>query len=318
MSVTLGAQPFSSGAATYAFIIPSVTADGSLLTIGASVASSTRTYTPSGAAATMLAVTPDSGTSAVSGHGSYMWQGTVDIADTGATILFTQAGGNVKTLFLWALVDNPDPVAPRNRVVANSTTLATTTKLTPASTVTAFGSIEIQFVFDSRGATTPNTTNWTRPLSMSAEAEGFLTGSSQFTSGAVGYNVTTLNAGAAIGGDTWTADTSGAASAAIGSMWTIGILTTAGAPTLTYTRQRQEIFDCTASVGGSPTLTKIEGPSITITENPAAYFKVTMPEVLSSDLVLDVGLAGAETVREVISAEAYQALRLVYDGADWN
>jgi hypothetical protein len=314
MSVTKSLQAFSSAAASYAYTVPTISNDGSFIIVFAVCASNTRTYSPSGGPG-LTTLAPSSGSSSQSGHISYAWQGSANIADTGATITFTQTGGNLKTLFATFVVSDPHASSPMN-VHPALALAAGTSHASPGSLTTAYGCVELQAVFDSRGASTPNTSTWGAPGAMSSSSGLALTGTTALCSGALGYNATVLATGSAVGGDSWAFDQS-----AIGSSWTIAVRTSAagGDPVISYTRQRVVEVDARASTGGTVALTQTDGPTtgVGISEGPTGFFRVTVPEDQSEEIELTLAMTGATSQVLTILPVGFRNNRWVFDGADW-
>lgn len=313
MAVTIGTQAFSSGASSFAFTVPTIPSDGCLLIVMACSASSSNSFSPSGGPS-LTSVTPTSGSSSQSGHASHLWIGTADEEDSEDTITFSQTGGSLKTLFCWAVVTDPH-TTPIDTAVA--TTLSSgTSHAVPASTTGVYGCIELQFVSDSRGASTPNTSAWTKPDSMESSTGVAHTGTTALCSGAVGYNDDVLNSSVSIGSDTWTFD-----QAAIGSAWTISLRTTAegGDPELTYTLQKMLEVDASASTA-DVSLDQTDGPTtgVTITEPTADVFRVKYPADHDEAIELTLSMTGAtDEVFTIEPVGSGAGNRYIYDGADW-
>lgn len=309
MTVDIGGYYAPYATSPYGFVVPTIPNDGSLLIVLVTCASMTRTFTPESG---LTAITPTSGTSSQSGHASFAWYGYFDEADSGSTINIAEAGGAlIKAVYLYAVISDPAESSPIHRAIAGTFGSAST-HTSPSGTTGEYGCIELQAMFDSRGGTSPNTTTWDKPAAMSASSTTAATGSSAFVSGAIGYNLSVLGDGDAIGGDVWDPDQS-----ALGSGWTFAIATTAEPPALSYTQTTVEEIDATASTGGTPALTKESGPSVTITEPDPAFFRVERPSVLAEDLVLELSMSGAESEIITVSAEGTQPTRLIYRSEEW-
>lgn len=315
MAVTIGTQVYSSGASTYDFTVPTVPNDGSLLIVAIVSASSSNSFTPSGGP-TLTTLSPTSGTSSQSGHASHFWTGVVDEADSADTIVFTQSGGTLKAMFVWAIVSDPH-ATPIDTAVA-STLASGTSHVVPASTTGVYGCVELQFVFDSRGASTPNTSSWTKPESMEDSTGAAQAGTTALCSGAVGYNDAVLNSGTAVGSDTWTFD-----QAALGSAWTISLRTSAagGDPTISYSLQKVLEVDATGSSGGTVSLAQTDGPTsgVSITESPTGFFRVEYPSDHATEIELTLSMTGDTDEVFVIQPVGAGGAdnRYVYNGTSW-
>lgn len=309
MTVTLGGYYAPYASTPYSFVVPTIPANGSLLLILVACSSSVRSFTPSGGP-TMTAVTPTSGTSSQSGHVSYAWTGTANISDSGTSISFAETGGLLKAVFLWAVISDPAASSPLDKAYAG-TFASAATHTSPSGTTGTTQCIEIQAMFDSRGVSTPNTTVWTAPGSMTASSTTTATGSSSFVSGAIGYNTSLLSSGVAIGNDVWDPDQN-----ALGSGWTFSIKTSAPDPVIHYVADTRRHINATTSVGGTASLTQTSGPTCSIVPGATNIWDIVLPDEFTEDATFNLALTGATTEVITVVADVVQT-RLVYSGGDW-
>ncbi|MFF5445476.1 hypothetical protein [Streptomyces sp. NPDC012888] len=210
---------------------------GDFLVVACVMPSGSRTFSISGGGAggwTSL------GTATQAGHMSQVWWRIADGSDPGATITVTPSTGSIRQVLLLGKVSGAAPVSP---VTSSSNTSASaTTKTTPSLGSVLVNSREVSIVFDTRGASTPQTASWTAPAGETERAEAFTTSGSGACSGAWGDSDATVSG--TIGSRVWTADVT-----ALGSAWTLAIAqaeqtispallastTTLYAPTLTAT-----------------------------------------------------------------------------------
>lgn len=183
---------------------------GDTLLVGCLMPSGSRTFAISGGGGAWTSL----GTAMQSGHMSQVWWRTAEAGDLGASVTVTPSTGNIRQVLLIGRIRG---ALPSNPVTAASTTsAAATTKTTPSLGSVGASSREISIVWDSRGATTPNTSSWTAPAGQTRRGQAFTTAGSGSCSGAWGDSDTTVSG--TIGSRTWTADQS-----ALGSVWTLAI-----------------------------------------------------------------------------------------------
>lgn len=299
--------PFSTSAPSYGLTLPaSGIAAGSRLYVFAVVAADNRTFTPSGGP-TLTSLTP-TGAVSQSGHKSYAWAGAVGPANHGQTITFTMGGTQIKCVFGYVIVDDPHASAPDHLVLG--ATGSGTNHAAPSGSTTAAGCIEIQMACDSRGASTPNTSDWTPPAAMSSGSdEGFNTGTTAFCSMAIGWNATPLASGTGVGGDTWAANQS-----ALGSTWTIAVRTLSVTPEAVYTRTEYVEVDARGSTG-TVTLTQTGGTAAAITEPTPGLFRIVKPAAFSANLTFDLVAGGADTEVITITPAGATSKRVVCTAA---
>lgn len=154
------------------------------------------------------------GTASQSGHMSQVWWRIADASDLGATITVTPSTGNIRQVLLLGKVSGAAPLSPITST--SNTSAAATTKTTPSLGSVLANSREISVVWDTRGASTPQTASWTAPSGETRRAEAFTTSGSGACSGSWGDSNATVSG--TIGSRVWTADQS-----ALGSAWTIAV-----------------------------------------------------------------------------------------------
>ncbi|HEY9371457.1 glycerophosphodiester phosphodiesterase [Streptomyces sp.] len=196
---------FDSSAATYSFNLPPSIPDGSRLYMIFGTASSTRTLTVT-AGPTMAAL--GSGAVETSGHEAFRFVGDVGSSDSGDLVTLTQGGGNLKICGAWIILADVHATDPDHLIMYTVQGAATTNHAMPTGVIGEDDCIEIQIALDSRGASTPNTSNWTVPATMTVSDEAFCGGTTTFSSVAIGYNPVGLSSGDFVGGDVWTANQS--------------------------------------------------------------------------------------------------------------
>lgn len=184
---------------------------GDLLLIGAVMPSGSRTFTISGGAGDWTSL----GSAAQSGHTSQVWWRIAETGDLGATITVTPSSPNIRQVLLLGSVANADSSNPI-AASASVTTTDTTPNTTPTVTSVPAGSREVSFVWDSRGASVPQTSNWVAPAEQTRRLQEFTTSGSGASSGAAGDSDATVSG--TVGGRDWVPDQS-----AIGSAWTIAV-----------------------------------------------------------------------------------------------
>ena len=156
------------------------------------------------------------GTAVRSGHTSQMWWRIAETADLGATVTVTPSVGPVRQVLLLGKVSDVDqdqPIIGASSVTASSTGAGITT---PTVLDVPVGSREVSAVWDTRGASVPNTSSWTAPTGQTNQIEAFTTDDDGATSGAMGDSDT--NVSGSVGGRPWTPDQD-----AIGSAWTVAV-----------------------------------------------------------------------------------------------
>jgi hypothetical protein len=172
-----------------------------------------------------LAVTGITGSTALpmvtqSGHGSQVWYKIAASGDIGATLTVTPSTGAIKQVLLLGYVTGADPVNPvgnAGTAFASAATTASLTHTTPSVASAPSNSRELNFLFDSRGSSVPQTASWTAPAGITRASQAFTTDTTQATSGASGDSDALVSG--TIGSRAWTTDQS-----ALGSAWTIAIV----------------------------------------------------------------------------------------------
>lgn len=156
------------------------------------------------------------GTAVRSGHTSQMWWRLAEAADLGATVTVTPSVGSVRQVVLLGKVSDVDqdqPVVGSDSVTVASTGSGVTTPTVPGVPV---GSREVSAVWDTRGASVPNTSSWMAPAGQTNQIEAFTTDSDGASSGAMGDSDATVSG--TVGSRVWTPDQD-----AIGSAWTVAV-----------------------------------------------------------------------------------------------
>lgn len=185
-------------------------AAGDLLLVGCVMPSGSRTFAISGAAGSWTSL----GTASQSGHLSQTWWKIAAVGDLGATITVTPSTGNIRQVLLLGKVSGAHAATPV--FGSNNNTTTQQVKTTPTVGSAPAGCREISIVWDSRGASTPQTSNWTAPAGETRQTQAFTTSGSGASSGAWGDSDTTVSG--TIGARDWTPD-----QPAIGSAWTLAI-----------------------------------------------------------------------------------------------
>lgn len=183
---------------------------GDLVLAACVMPSGSRTFTIGGGAGAWTSL----GTAMQSGHMSQIWWRIAEAGDLGASITVTPNTGNIRQVLFLGRVRGALASGPVT--AASTTAAAATTKTTPSLGSVGAGSREIDIVWDSRGATTPNTSSWTAPAGHTRRGQAFTTAGSGSCSGAWGDSDTLVSG--TIGSRVWTADQS-----ALGSAWTLAI-----------------------------------------------------------------------------------------------
>ncbi|MGP3684140.1 hypothetical protein ACTVZO_05400 [Streptomyces sp. IBSNAI002] len=183
---------------------------GDLLLAACVMPSGSRTFSISGGAGAWTSL----GTATQAGHMSQLWWRIAEAGDLGALITVTPNTGNIRQVLLLGRVRGALASAP---VTATSNTSASaTTKTTPSLGSVGAASREIGVVWDSRGATSPNTSAWTAPAGHTRRGQAFTTAASGSCSGAWGDSDTAVSG--TIGSRSWSADQT-----ALGSAWTLAV-----------------------------------------------------------------------------------------------
>lgn len=241
---------------------------GDILLAACVMPSGSRTFSISGGAGAWTSL----GTATQSGHMSQMWWRTAAAGDLGASITVTPSTGNIRQVLLLGKISG---AAPQNPVSASSnTSAASTTKTTPSLGSVLANSRELSVVFDTRGASTPQTAAWTAPSGETERAEAFTTSGSGACSGAWGDSDTTVSG--TIGSRIWTADQS-----ALGSAWTLAIAQ--GDQSASPTR-----LESTATLYSPTTSSVVTAAPAAITSTATVYAPALTPgPVTSSPALLD-------------------------------
>lgn len=183
---------------------------GDLLLAACVMPSGSRTFAISGGAGAWTSL----GTAMQSGHMSQLWWRIAEAGDLGAVVTVTPSTGNIRQVLLLGAIRGAlasNPVAS-----ASNTSATATTKTTPSLGSVGASSRELGVVWDSRGATSPNTAAWTAPAGHTRRGQAFTTAGSGSCSGAWGDSDATVSG--TIGSRVWTADQT-----ALGSAWTLAI-----------------------------------------------------------------------------------------------
>lgn len=183
---------------------------GDLLLTACAMPSGSRTFAISGGAGAWTSL----GTATQSGHMSQVWWRIAAAGDLGATITVTPSTGGIRQVLLLGKVSGAAPATPVTS--AANTSASAATKTTPSLGSVPANSREISVVWDSRGASTPQTASWTAPAGETKRAEAFTTSGSGASSGAWGDSTATVSG--TIGSRVWTAD-----QLALGSAWTLAV-----------------------------------------------------------------------------------------------
>lgn len=186
---------------------------GDLLIWMGGVASGSRTFTVSGVSNFTFA-----GSAAQSGSGSHLWYKIAESGDLGAVLTLTPSIGATTLQLSLGKVSGADATNPFDSPVKilGATETATTSHVTPSVTTVAAGSREISILFDTRSASTPNTSNWTAPAGMTRQDQEFSSDTNPRMSCAWGDSDATVSG--TVGTRTWTADQSASC-----SRWTLAV-----------------------------------------------------------------------------------------------
>ncbi|WP_329114471.1 hypothetical protein [Streptomyces sp. NBC_01353] len=183
---------------------------GDLLLVACVMPSGSRTFAIAGGAGAWTSL----GTATQAGHMSQLWWRIAEASDLGAVVTVTPSTGSIRQVLLIGRVRGVLASSPVT--AATNTSAAATTKTTPSLGSVGAASREVGVVWDSRGATSPNTSAWTAPGSHTRRGQAFTTAGSGSCSGTWGDSDSTV--AGAIGSRVWTADQS-----ALGSAWTLAI-----------------------------------------------------------------------------------------------
>lgn len=183
---------------------------GDLLLAACVMPSGSRTMSISGGAGAWTSL----GSAMQSGHTSQIWWRIAAAGDLGANITVTPSIGAICQVLLLGSVTGVAPTTPVT--AAFNTSVSATTKTTPALTAPS-GSREISAVWDSRGASTPQTATWTAPTGETRQGQAFTIPQAGSSSGAWGDSDVTVSG--TIGSRAWTADQT-----ALGSSWTLAVV----------------------------------------------------------------------------------------------
>lgn len=215
--VHLAATVTLASSASAAAVIPATggPALGDLLLVACQMPSGSRTFSISGGGA---AGWTSLGSIAQTGCTAQLWWKLCQAADLGATITVTPSSASIRQVLLLGSVSGVDPTNPFGSPAAVSSvnSSSSTAKTPTAVTSVATFSREVDVVFDSRSALTPQTASWTPPASMTLAGAAYTTAGSGASSGAWGDS--TAGVSGTIGGQAWTAD-----QAALGAAWCLGI-----------------------------------------------------------------------------------------------
>lgn len=186
---------------------------GDLLIWMGGVASGSRTFTVSGVSNFTFA-----GSASQSGSGSHLWYKIAESGDLGATITLTPSIGATTLQLILGKVSGADTTNPFDSPVkiASATETATSTHITPSVTSVAAESREISLLFDTRSASSPNTSNWTAPAGITRQDQEFSSDTNPRMSAAWGDSDATVSG--TVGTRTWTADQSASC-----SRWTLAV-----------------------------------------------------------------------------------------------
>lgn len=192
--------------------VPGTVAVGDLLLVGCVMPSGTRTFAISGGGGAWTSL----GSAAQSGHTSQMWWRIATAADVGATITVTPSSPNIRQVLMLGKVTGADPVDPVVGATAIITPVTVAGVTTPTVAAVPAGSREVSVLWDSRGASTPNTSDWAAPTGQTRHLQAFTTDGSGSCSGAMGDS-NAVGQGV-VGSRLWVPDRG-----AVGSAWTIAV-----------------------------------------------------------------------------------------------
>ncbi|MDX2732869.1 hypothetical protein [Streptomyces sp. PA03-2a] len=274
---------------------------GDLLLAACAIPSGSRTMSISGGAGAWTSL----GSAMQSGHTSQIWWRIAASGDLGATITVTPSTGAICQVLLLGSVAGVAPTTPV--AAAFTTSVSATTKTTPALTAPS-GSCEISAVWDSRGASTPQTAVWTAPTGETRQGQAFTIPQAGSSSGAWGDSDVTVSG--TIGGRVWTAD-----QAALGSSWTLAVSGAVTDQTISpgAISSTAAIYGPTAAPGavtlapaGIAPTTALYGPtanpgSVTLSPDPVAS------TVVAHSPSLDPGAVNVSPGRIESPAIAYEA-----------
>ncbi|MFF7576863.1 hypothetical protein ACFZBE_18035 [Streptomyces sp. NPDC008061] len=251
---------------------------GDLLLAACAIPSGSRTMSISGGAGAWTSL----GSAMQSGHTSQIWWRIAASGDLGATITVTPSTGAICQVLLLGSVAGVALTTPVT--AAFTTSVSATTKTTPALTAPS-GSCEISAVWDSRGASTPQTAVWAAPTGETRQGQAFTIPQAGSSSGAWGDSDVTVSG--AIGGRVWTADQT-----ALGSSWALAV-----APAVT---------DQTISAGVISSTATLYGPTAAPGAVALAPARIASTTVLYSPS-LDPGAVNVSPGRIESQAVAYEA-----------
>ena len=251
-------------------------AEGDLLIVGCVMPSGSRTFAISGGAGTWNSL----GSAAQSGHTSQVWWRIATEGDLGTTVTVTPSTGNIRQVLLLASISGVDQDTPI--AASQGATTLNPAKVTPVIEDVPADCRDVSVVWDSRGASTPNTSSWTPPLGVTRVLQAFTTDGSGASSGAMGDSDSTVTEIA--GGREWTPD-----QPAIGSAWTL-VIAPGAEPGQTITPER---IESTATVY-TPTL--VPGP---VTLTPARIEPTTTvytPTLVTAGILTPARIESTATV----------------------
>ncbi|MEU7032717.1 hypothetical protein ABZ958_03400 [Streptomyces sp. NPDC046237] len=183
---------------------------GDLLLAACVMPSGSRTFAISGGAGAWTSL----GTAMQAGHMSQLWWRIAEAGDLAAAITVTPSTGNIRQALLLGRIRGVLAASPI--AAATNTSATAATKTTPTLGSVGAASREVGVVWDSRGATSPNTSAWTAPSGHTRRGQAFTTAGSGSCSGAWGDADSTGSG--TFGSRVWSADQS-----ALGSAWTLAI-----------------------------------------------------------------------------------------------
>lgn len=252
---------------------------GDLLIWMGGVASGSRTFTVSGISNFTFA-----GSAAQSGSGSHLWYKIAESGDLGATITLTPSIGGTTLEILLGKVSGADTTNPFDSPVkiSSATETATTSHITPSVASVAANSREISILFDTRSASTPNTSNWTAPAGMTRQDQEFSSDTNPRMSSAWGDSDALVSG--TVGTRTWTAD-----QAASCSRWTLAVK--AGAINFTENPSDTEGITDSVSLVQSHVYSKSDPEGLTDNLTIALTARPTFSDSLGLSDSLSVGLA---------------------------
>lgn len=252
---------------------------GDLLIWMGGVASGSRTFTVSGVSNFTFA-----GSAAQSGSGSHLWYKIAESGDLGATITLTPSIGGTTLEIILGKVSGADTTNPFDSPVkiASATETATTTHITPSVSSVAAGSREISILFDTRSASSPNTSNWTAPAGMTRQDQEFSADTNPRMSSAWGDSDATVSG--TVGTRTWTADQSASC-----SRWTLAVK--AGAVNFTESPSDAEGLTDSVSLVQAHVYTKSDPEGLTDNLTVALTARPTFSDSLGMTDSVTTGLS---------------------------